>query len=302
MKIYYYNRADVEILRLNLSISEVLMSVSGMKFAFLGCGNIANAIIGGLMEKQLVSSSDIFVYDVNSEKYKSDIMLRVNCCSTLKEAVSAADIVVFAIKPSVVSLVAKQIADEVDGYLCKMYISVAAAVPTDYICECLGHEVPVIRAMPNTPLMVGEGAVAISRNRLVTDKLFSYICRLFSGISVISVIDESLMDSIVSVNGSSPAYVYLFFKSMIDAAIELGVPQDKATPLVLQSIKGALAMLQRSGKDADTLIRDVSSPGGTTLAALSVLNDNGFSTIVRDAMFACSERSKEMSKEIINGR
>ena len=302
MKIYYYNRADVEILRLNLSISEVLMSVSGMKFAFLGCGNIANAIIGGLLEKQLVSSSDIFVYDVNSEKYKSDIMLRVNCCSTLKEAVSAADIVVFAIKPSVVSLVAKQIADEVDGYLCKMYISVAAAVPTDYICECLGHEVPVIRAMPNTPLMVGEGAVAISRNRLVTDKLFSYICRLFSGISVISVIDESLMDSIVSVNGSSPAYVYLFFKSMIDAAIELGVPQDKATPLVLQSIKGALAMLQRSGKDADTLIRDVSSPGGTTLAALSVLNDNGFSTIVRDAMFACSERSKEMSKEITNGR
>lgn len=302
MKIYYYNRADVEILRLNLSISEVLMSVSGMKFAFLGCGNIANAIIGGLLEKQLVSSSDIFVYDVNSEKYKSDIMLRVNCCSTLKEAVSAADIVVFAIKPSVVSLVAKQIADEVDGYLCKMYISVAAAVPTDYICECLGYEVPVIRAMPNTPLMVGEGAVAISRNRLVTDKLFSYICRLFSGISVISVIDESLMDSIVSVNGSSPAYVYLFFKSMIDAAIELGVPQDKATPLVLQSIKGALAMLQRSGKDADTLIRDVSSPGGTTLAALSVLNDNGFSTIVRDAMFACSERSKEMSKEITNGR
>ena len=158
--------------------------------------------------------------------------------------------------------------------------------------------VPVIRTMPNTPLLLGQGAVAISKNSFVDDKIFQYICRLFSNIAEIAVISEEMMNSIISVNGSSPAYVYLFYKSMLENAIAQGIPADKAEPLILQSISGAITMIKKSGKDVDTLIKDVSSPNGTTLAALSVLYEKNFSGIVSDAMFACTARANEMAKEI----
>lgn len=277
---------------------KVLLPVMNVKFAFLGAGNIAKAIIGGILKCGLVDRADIYVYDTDSDKYKSDIMRKVNCCSTSEDAVSMADVVVFALKPSVISKAAQNIASKVKGFEKKTYLSVAAAVSTELICRSLGVNVPVIRTMPNTPLLLGEGAVAVSRNCLVSDKLFSYICRLLSGISVISVVDEELMNKIIAVNGSSPAYVYLFYKSMLDAAVRQGISSDKASPLIIQSIKGALAMIEHSGKDVDTLINDVSSPGGTTLAALSVFEDRCFSTIVEDAMQACTDRAEEMAKEI----
>lgn len=269
-----------------------------IKFAFLGAGNIAKAIIGGLVGKQLVSEKNIYVYDIDSSKFECDIMRSVICCSSVEEAVSSADLVVFALKPSVIPSVAARISKNVDSFQNKTYLSVAAAVSIGLICRSMNAEVPVIRTMPNTPLLMGEGAVAISRNALVDDKLFSYVCRLLSGISVISVIDESMMDAIVSVNGSSPAYVYLFYKSMLKGAESLGISADKASPLILQSIRGALAMIEHSGKDVDTLIKDVSSPGGTTLAALSVFESNGFENCVSDAMNACTNRAVEMADEI----
>ena len=298
---YYSYIADTKTFDVVYFGRKVIMPDMNVKFAFLGAGNIAKAIIGGLLENGLVDALDVFVYDTDNEKYKSDIMRRVNCCSSAEEAVSAADLVVFALKPSVISSAAKAIADNVKNYRNKTYLSVAAAVSTDFICRCLGADVAVIRTMPNTPLLLGKGAVAVSRNMFVSDKLFSYVCRLLSGISVISVIEEALMDRIVSVNGSSPAYVYLFYKSMLDAAVSQGVPDDKASALIIQSIKGALAMIEHSGKDVSTLIKDVSSPGGTTLAALSVFEEKKFASTVCEAMLACTKRAEEMAQEIEKG-
>lgn len=274
------------------------MSFKDIKFAFLGAGNIAKAVVGGFVSKRLIPNSNVYVFDTDESKYECDIMRNVICCTSVREAVSGADVVVFALKPNVISSVAKQIAQEVQGFEGKTYLSVAAAVSTDFIGRAFGAEVPIIRTMPNTPLLLGEGAVAISKNHLVDEKLFRYICRLFSEISVISVIDESMMNSIVSVNGSSPAYVYLFYKSMLDSAVEQGIPPEKASPLIIQSIRGALTMIEHSGKDVDTLIKDVSSPGGTTLAALSVFESNGFSKTVAAAMDACTKRAVEMGDEI----
>jgi len=276
------------------------MGVKGVKIAFLGAGNIAKAIIGGLVSKKLVSGADIYVYDLDEEKYNNNIMQQVNCCASVKEAVSYSDVVLFALKPSVISSAISEICNTCDNYLSKTYISVAAAVSSDFICNCFGALVPVIRTMPNTPLLLGTGAVAISKNCCVDDKLFQYICRLFSNIAEIAVIDESMMNGVIAVNGSSPAYVYLFYKSMLEGALLQGVPADKAAPLILQSIKGAVSMIEKSGKDVDTLIKDVSSPNGTTLAALSVFYNRGFSSVVTDAMTACTERADEMATEIEN--
>ena len=274
------------------------MAANYLKFAFLGAGNIANAIISGLVSKKLVPSPNIYVYDLDKSKYHNNIMQQVNCCETMHEAVEAADIVLFALKPSVISSAIEEIKTTCKSYVDKTYISVAAAVSSDFIANCFNASVAVIRTMPNTPLLLGQGAVAVSKNRFVNDKVFQYICRLFSNIAEIAVIQESLMNKIISVNGSSPAYVYLFYKAMLDAAIEQGIPVDKAAPLILQSIKGAVKMIEQSSKDVDTLIKDVSSPNGTTLAALSVLYTGGFTNIVFDAMMACTARAEEMAKEI----
>lgn len=274
------------------------MAIQEMKIAFLGAGNIAKAIVSGLVSKKLVSPSSVFVYDLDKEKYNNNIMQQVNCCSSLKEAVESADVVLFALKPSVITDAVEEIKSTCSGYLDKTYISVAAAVSSMHIVNCFGAPVPVIRTMPNTPLLLGEGAVAISKNGFVDDKVFRYICRLFSNIAEIAVIGEDMMNSIIAVNGSSPAYVYLFYKAMLDGAVAQGVPADKAAPLIIQSIKGAVKMIERSGKDIDTLIKDVSSPGGTTLAALSVFYSKGFCDTVSDAMSACTARAEEMALEI----
>lgn len=274
------------------------MAVNDLKFAFLGAGNIATAIISGLVKKQLVPSPNVFVYDTDKSKYHNNIMQQVNRCDSMCEAVDAADVVVFALKPSVISCAVAEIKDTCKDYSGKTYISVAAAVSSDYISKCFQCDIAVIRTMPNTPLLLGQGAVAVSKNQHVKDKVFQTVCRLFSNIAEIAVLPEDMMNKIISVNGSSPAYVYLFYKAMLESALLQGVPADKAAPLLLQSIKGAVTMIEKSGKDIDTLIKDVSSPNGTTLAALSVLYSEKFMETVDKAMLACTARAEEMAKEI----
>lgn len=274
------------------------MNVKNMSFAFVGAGNIATAIVSGMLSSGLVSGDDIYVYDCDSSKYENDIMRKVNCCKDSVSAVDKADCVIFALKPGFVCGAAKEISDSCLDFANKTYISVAAAVSSDLIMESFSTPVGIIRVMPNTPLLLGAGAVAISKNNYVKNGVFEFVCRLFSCIAEISVMDEEYMQRIISVNGSSPAYVYLFYKAMLDGAIEQGVPVDKAAPLILQSIKGAVKMIEKSGKDVDTLISDVSSPNGTTIAALSVLAQKGFSDAVSAAMKACTYRAEEMAKEL----
>ncbi len=274
------------------------MAIQSFKIAFLGAGNIANAIISGLVSKKLVSPSCIYVYDLDKTKYENNIMQNVNCCDTMKDAVDSSEIVLFALKPSVIKSAIFDIKDSCASFRDKTYISVAAAVSSEHIVESFGVSVPVIRTMPNTPLLLGEGAVAISQNSFVDDRVFRYVCRLFSNIAEIAVVSEDMMNSIISVNGSSPAYVYLFYKAMLDNAVSQGIPAEKAAPLILQSINGAVTMIKKSGKDVETLIKDVSSPNGTTIAALSVLYEKDFCGIVSDAMLACTARADEMALEI----
>ncbi len=274
------------------------MAVKNLKFAFIGAGNIATAIVSGMLSSALVDGKDIYVFDCDKEKYNSDIMKKVVCCESSADAVNSADCVIFALKPAIVSGAAKEIAKSCPEFQSKTYISVAAGVSTDVIVKSFGADVGVIRIMPNTPLLIGMGAVAISKNEFVKSGVFEFVCRLFSCISEISVMDEEFMQRIISVNGSSPAYVYLFYKAMLEGAVAQGIPEEKAMPLILQSIKGAVGMIEQTGKSADRLIADVSSPNGTTLAALSVLNEHGFVGTVVDAMARCTERANEMAKEI----
>lgn len=274
------------------------MEKNGRKTAFIGVGNIAGAVIGGLLGSAFLSHEDIILFDTDSSKYQKYADSSVHIASSITEAVSMADYVFLALKPAHIKGALTAIELDKINLEGKVFISVAASVSTDYICSCLKREVPVVRVMPNTPMLIGEGAVAICKNSFVNKKQFEFVCLMFSKLAVISAMDEDKMNTVIAVNGSSPAYVYLFVKAMLDGAKEQGIPEEAAYPLILQTVIGSVKMLEHTKKSPDELISVVTSPNGTTLAAMEKLYGMGFENVVKAAMQACTDRAEEIAKEL----
>lgn len=256
---------------------------------------MATAIIKSVIVSGRIKASDITVYDIITDKYKAFKEMGVNCAQTVSEACEASEVILLAVKPQDYETVLKQISENVSGKK-KIFISIAAGISTSYVCNVLRGEFPVVRVMPNTPLLIGFGATAISRNPLVEDRIYTKICGLFAASGTVVSLDESQMNAVISVNSSSPAYVYLFAKAMIDNAVTQGIDRAVAADLVYQTLKGASEMLIQTKSDPDALIKMVASPKGTTEAALKSLYNDNFSEIVSNAMNACTRRAEEMSR------
>ncbi len=260
---------------------------------FIGAGNMATAIIGGLLKSGVVDGNHIKVYDIMQEKLKkmSDDM-GVTACGSAAEAADA-DITVLAVKPQNYAEVLESIKDAVTDD--KVIVTIAAGISTDYIAKAIGHDCPMVRVMPNTPLLLGVGATALCRHN-ISDDNFEFIYNMFANSGTVAVLDEAQMNSVIAVNGSSPAYIYLFAKAMIDYAVKEGIDEQAASKLVCASLKGSAEMIERSGDTPDTLIKKVSSPGGTTLKALEKLEQRNFYDTIIEAMDACTKRAEELSK------
>lgn len=256
---------------------------------------MATAIINSVVSSGRVKAHDITVFDINTAKYDEFKKISVNCAETIESACEASEVILLAVKPQDYEGVITQIRPFCVGKN-KVFISIAAGISTNFVCQTLGENVPVVRVMPNTPLLIGFGATAISRNSLVDDKLYTKICGLFAAAGSVVSLDESLMNKVISVNSSSPAYVYLFAKAMIDNAVEQGLDKELATDLVCKTIKGAAEMLIQSKLDADALIKMVASPKGTTEAALKSFANDDFAKVVSNAMNACTARAEELAR------
>lgn len=267
-----------------------------MKISFIGAGNMASAIIESIVRSGRFSPGSIYVFDKISDKARRFEGLGAVFCSTLSDACEQGDVILLAVKPQ-----------DYDGLLCdikncckdvskKTFISIAAGISCEYITKSLKADVPVVRVMPNTPITLGLGATAISRNGFVNDKLYSKICSIFACCGVVCALDESLMNEVICVSGSSPVYVYMLAKIMIENAISSGISEKMAKELVLQTIRGSVEMMAKTGKSASELMDDVASPGGTTIEAIKTLEDGGFYELVTNAMNACTKRAEELSK------
>lgn len=258
---------------------------------------MAGAIIYSLISSGKAKACDITVFDINQDKCSEFASLGVNVATSQKSAVEASFYIVLAVKPQDYEMVLLKIKQENPVFSSKVFISIAAGISTKYVCDTLScPELGVVRVMPNTPLLIGNGATAISRNTFVNEKDYTKICGMFASSGIVCSLDESLMNSVISVNSSSPAYVYLFAKALIDGAVEQGVDEKSASELVYETIKGAALMLINSGKTPQELISMVASPKGTTLAALESFESNDFESIVKQAMFACTKRAEEIKK------
>lgn len=254
---------------------------------------MATAIIKGLIA-QKGSGSFINVFDVSLEKLDEISKLGVNAFSSSQEVVKNSEIIVLAVKPQNYAEVLEALKDVVSTD--KTFVSIAAGISINYVQSALGCECPVVRVMPNTPLLLKKGASALCPSGNISEENKQIVYDMFAGSGVCEYIAEDHMNEIIAVNGSSPAYIYMFAKAMADYAVSVGIDYDKALNLICATLEGSAAMLKESGDTPDVLIEKVSSKGGTTIEALNKLREHGFTEAIDDAMKACTKRAEELGK------
>ena len=263
------------------------------RIGFIGAGNMATAIIKGLIA-QKGSGSFINVFDVSSEKLDEISKLGVNAFSSSQDVVNNSDIIVLAVKPQNYAEVLDALKDVVS--IDKTFVSIAAGISINYVQSALDCKCPVVRVMPNTPLLLKKGASALCPSDNISEDDKKIVYDMFAGSGVCEYITEDHMNEIIAVNGSSPAYIYMFAKAMADYAVSVGIDYDKALNLICATLEGSAAMLKESGDTPDVLIEKVSSKGGTTIEALNKLREHGFTEAIDDAMKACTRRAEELGK------
>ncbi|MBQ8166532.1 MAG: pyrroline-5-carboxylate reductase [Lachnospiraceae bacterium] len=261
------------------------------KIGFIGCGNMASAIIQGIVKKTDIKNEEIIVSDASEVAIsKAADNLGVNATRSNTRVVSESDVLFLSVKPQFYETVLNEIKDKVSPS--QIIVTIAPGKTLAWIQSILGDNVKVVRTMPNTPALVGEGVTGVCRNANVTDEDFTYVMGLLSSFGMTEAIPESLMDVCVSVSGSSPAYVFMFIEAMADAAVADGMPRDKAYKFAAQSVLGSAKMVLETGKHPGELKDMVCSPGGTTIEAVRVLEDKGFRSAVIEAMKACTAKAK----------
>ena len=265
------------------------------KIGFIGCGNMGEAILGGILSSGLLKGENIWVSELStdrleelSEKYK------VNTTTDGKEVVKNTDIFIIAVKPNIYPVVLEDIKNLVDDT--KTVVTIAAGVTIASVENIIGFDKKIIRTMPNTPALVGEGMTSISPNNVVSTDELEEVKKIFGSFGKSEVLSESLIHSVIGVSGSSPAYVFMFIEALADGAVLEGMPRDKAYQFAAQSVLGSAKMVLETGKHPGVLKDAVCSPGGTTIEAVKVLEEEGFRKAVIKAVQACAKKSKEMSK------
>lgn len=266
-----------------------------LKIGFIGGGNMTGAIIGGITGSGTYPAELISVFDIHEEK-RAALRERfgISCAGSEAALTEICDVIFLAVKPQVFPSMLEAVRPAVTQR--KVFVSIAAGISIDSICKSLNCRCPVIRTMPNTPLLIGKGATAMCKSENVPDEVFCLVQDLFKACGSVAVLEEDQMNAVISVNGSSPAYFYLFAKAMVDSAVSQGIDSKIALELICKTLEGSAGMLRQPGATPDKLIRMVSSKGGTTLAALNVLYQGNFEQLIGKAMQACTRRAEELGK------
>lgn len=264
------------------------------KIGFIGAGNMATAIINGLITNKAALPENLNVFDLDKEKRAIMAQKGINTPQSSKDVVTQSDIIVLAVKPQNYSEILQEIKPCVNES--KIIVSIAAGISISYVRNELGVDCPMVRVMPNTPLLLGKGATALCPSENISNEDFETVKKMFSLSGAVEILTEDHMNEIISVNGSSPAYIYLFAKVMADYAKSCDIDYDKAMNLICATLVGSAEMLKNSGDNVETLIEKVSSKGGTTIAALNKLREYKFEEAVTEAMKACTNRAEELGK------
>ena len=264
-----------------------------MKIAFIGGGNMGEAILAAILERGLSTPEAVGVGEVREERRQHlKSQYGVVVAASNREAAASKDVVVLAVKPQNLA----EVMAELKGCLepTQLVLSIIAGASINSLRQGLSHS-RVVRAMPNTPAQVGAGISAWTATAEVAEEQKGW-ARAILGVMGREIYfeDEKYLDMATAVSGSGPAYFFLLAESLIDAAVDIGLPHNAAEELVLQTMLGSAQLVQKSGKKFAELRRNVTSPGGTTAQALQIFEEGGFSDLVREAVRAAYNRAKEL--------
>lgn len=261
---------------------------------FLGAGNMGAAIMKGSAGSDFAADTELYAYNPTAAKVDALAPFGVKKCESEAEVASVCKYLFLAIKPQMFEAVLPKIADAVTADT--VLISIAAGIGMDYIRKMTRPDAKVVLAMPNTPLLLGAGATALATEEPVTAEEFAVVQEIFGSCGMTAVIAPEQMKEVIAINGSSPAFIYLYAKGFLDYAAKTGLPEESAKALFAQTLIGSAKMITDSGYDLNELIRQVSSPGGTTLAGLDRLYEGRLLQVVEDACENCTKRAYELSK------
>jgi pyrroline-5-carboxylate reductase len=264
------------------------------KLGLIGAGNMAGALLKGVLAAGLYRAADLWVTDsVAEQRRRVRRRYGVSAARDNRELVRGSRIVLLAVKPQVLPEVLKEVEPDVGSH--HLIISIAAGVPLRRLESGLGGRARVVRVMPNTPALLGKGMSVLVKGSRATSGDLRRALRIFRGVGdAVVVADEPLLDPVTALSGSGPAYVYRFAEALIEAGTRQGLPADVVGRLVFRTLDGAAAMLLETGMTPRELREMVSSPGGTTLAGLAALDGAGFMEAVTGAVAAATRRSREL--------
>jgi pyrroline-5-carboxylate reductase len=264
------------------------------RMAFIGAGNMAEALVNGVLNAGIVPADRITVTDVLQERLDYfRARYGVKGSTDNGEAVQGADVIVLAVKPQILAEVLAGLKSELPGNA--LVISIAAGVKAATIEAGLEAGQHVVRVMPNTPCLVGRGASAIAPGAHANEQDLATARKLLEAVGVAVEVDESDLDAVTALSGSGPAYIFYFIEAMLAAGREFGLDDAKARLLVTETVEGAARLVAESGDDPAELRRRVTSKGGTTERALGVFDDGNVREILNQAIHAAFQRSKELA-------
>jgi pyrroline-5-carboxylate reductase len=260
---------------------------------FLGGGQMAEAIIRGVVAAGLTSPDRIAASEIvpaRRQYLTEKIGIRAEAGNLA--AIELGEVIVLALKPQDIPTVLKEIGDHVRED--QLVVSIAAGVPLSKIEPAFEAAVPVVRVMPNTPCLVGQGMAAIARGKHATNDHAETVLRIFNATGKAISVPEYQLDAVTALSGSGPGYVAVFVEALADAGVRVGLARDVATTLAIQTVLGTAQMLSQTGEHPARLKDMVSSPGGTTIAGIHALERAGVRAAIMDAIVAATERSREL--------
>ena len=267
------------------------------KIGLIGAGNMGSAILRGMINADYIKASQVIVCD-KSEKRMEELSAELPqaiLCDDPAELAAQADVILLAVKPNVMADLIASIRDMLTAD--KVVISIAAGWTVGMLKEALGDaEASLLRVMPNTPALVGEGMTALCAEHTLSEEDFAFAKGIFEAVGRTVVLPERLFNGVVAVSGSSPAYVYMMIEAMGDAAVREGLPRKVAYEMAAQSVLGSALMVLSSDEHPGALKDAVCSPAGTTIDAVAALESRGFRSAIMEAMHVCAEKSASMSK------
>ena len=264
-----------------------------MKLGFIGTGNMASAIMGGIIGKNIIPAEEIIGADLFApRRERVKVQFGINVTDSNKEVVDNAEVIILSVKPQFYEDVINQIKGDIKEN--QIVITIAPGKTLAWLAEKFGKDVKIVRTMPNTPAMVGEGMTAMCPNEHLTEEEVAYVKSLLESFSRVEIVAERLMDVVVSVSGSSPAYVFMMIEAMADAAVSGGMPRPQAYQFAAQAVLGSAKMVLDTGKHPGELKDMVCSPAGTTIEAVRTLEELGFRSSIIEAMKVCEEISKSL--------